>query len=449
MLGAIIGDIVGSRFEFNPTNDYDFELFTNECGYTDDTICTIAVADALLKGRDFGESLHEWCNRYPCAKGGYGGRFAQWVRSSNPQPYGSYGNGSAMRVSPVAWYNIFEYDVLHDAVESASCTHNHIEGIKGALAVAYAIHDCRGYFRGKLSEGADKETIMKGLRRAIEFTAYDININKNDVINKFDETCQGTVPVALWIISNSHSFEDAVRKAVSLGADADTLGAIVGSIAEVIWGIPEWIKVRAMSYLPEGMQQVVREFRKHVRGKYPDTKKEVEAKEESFIKMYWKLALGNSALAVEGKDPLPSKKVVATADSWKTNPLPDDPNAVSLLECHIEVSAEDMETLRKGHIPDAQEDHWFMYCDDEYIRYYRSWTGMCVYEAHYRKAADGRYLIDHLAINKHVIEFGVGGDRPANKLFLYLLTAEIGGDERRAWNNYINAWETNAIKYAK
>jgi hypothetical protein len=106
----------------------------------------------------------------------------------------------------------------------------------------------------------------------------------------------------LWIISNSHSFEDAIRKAVSLGADADTLGAIVGSIAEVIWGIPKWMKERAMSYLPEDMQQVVKEFRKQVHGKFPDTEKEVKSKSEFFIKMYWKLALGNSALAVEGKD---------------------------------------------------------------------------------------------------------------------------------------------------
>jgi ADP-ribosylglycohydrolase len=274
MLGAIIGDIVGSRFEFNPTNDYDFELFTDKCGYTDDTICTIAVADALLKGRDFGKSLHEWCNRYPCAMGGYGGRFGQWVRSSNPQPYGSYGNGSAMRVSPVAWYNVSEYAMKLDAAASAICTHSHIQGIWGAMAVAYAIYDCRGYFRGKLSKDADKDTIMKGLRRAIEIAHYDINIRKEDVINKFDETCPGTVPVAFWIISNSHSFEDAIRKAVSLGADADTLGAIVGSIAEVIWGIPTWMKERAMSYLPEAMQQVVKEFRKQVHGKFPNTKEE-------------------------------------------------------------------------------------------------------------------------------------------------------------------------------
>ena len=103
MLGAIIGDIVGSRWEFNPTNDYNFRWLSNENSFTDDTICTVAVADALLKRQDFGESIHEWCNRYPCPMGGYGGRFAQWVRSDNPLPYNSFGNGAAMRVSPIAW----------------------------------------------------------------------------------------------------------------------------------------------------------------------------------------------------------------------------------------------------------------------------------------------------------------------------------------------------------
>ena len=106
MLGAIIGDIVGSRFEFNPTNNYNFELFTDECGFTDDTICTVAVADAILRDREFGESIHDWCRRYPHPMGSYGGRFAQWVRSDNPKPYGSYGNGAAMRVSPIAWAHL-------------------------------------------------------------------------------------------------------------------------------------------------------------------------------------------------------------------------------------------------------------------------------------------------------------------------------------------------------
>ena len=257
MLGAIIGDIVGSRFEFNSTNDYDFELFTDECGFTDDTICTCAVADALLKGKDFGESIHEWCRKYPHPMGAYGGRFAQWVRSDDPQPYGSFGNGSAMRVSPVAhWYDNVD-EVLVAAAATALPSHNHPEGIKGAQTVALAIFKALSYHRYQEVPLHIDEIIQE----CVEFSGYNINIKKEDVINRFDETCQGTVPVALWIISQSNSFEDAIRKAVSLGADADTLGAIVGSIAEAIWGIPENIKVKALSYLDDEMKNLLQKWR--------------------------------------------------------------------------------------------------------------------------------------------------------------------------------------------
>ena len=125
MLGAIIGDIIGSRWEFNPTNDYNFELFSDKNGFTDDTICTVAVADAILRDREFGESIHEWCRRYPHPMGGYGGRFAQWVRSDNPQPYGSYGNGSAMRISPVGWLANSEDEIMKLAKAVSEVTHNH------------------------------------------------------------------------------------------------------------------------------------------------------------------------------------------------------------------------------------------------------------------------------------------------------------------------------------
>ncbi len=254
MLGAIIGDIVGSRWEFNPTNDYNFEWLSEENGFTDDTICTVAVADALLHERDFGECIHDWCRRYPSPKGGYGGRFAQWVHSDDPQPYNSFGNGSAMRVSPVAhWYDNVD-EVLDAAAATALPSHNHDEGIKGAQTVALAIFRALQY--GKQAP----EHIDDILDECVQFSGYDINIIKADVINRFDETCQGTVPVALWIIGLSDSFEDAVRKAVSLGADADTLGAIVGSIAEAIWGIPNEIKHEIMEYLPDEMKAIVSEF---------------------------------------------------------------------------------------------------------------------------------------------------------------------------------------------
>ena len=257
MLGAIIGDIVGSRWEFASTNDYDFEWLSQENGFTDDTICTVAVADALLHDRDFGESIHEWCNRYPNPMGGYGGRFAQWVHSDNPQPYNSYGNGSAMRVSPVAhWFTNID-EVLDAAAGTALPSHNHDEGIKGAQTVALAIFRALQFQQYKEDVALHIDEI---LQECLQFSGYDINIRKEEVINRFDETCQGTVPVALWIIGISDSFEDAVRKAVSLGADADTLGAIVGSIAEVIWGIPEEMEQAILDYLPDDMKEVVAEF---------------------------------------------------------------------------------------------------------------------------------------------------------------------------------------------
>ncbi len=260
MIGAIIGDIVGSRWEFNSTNNYNFEWLSDNNDFTDDTICTIAVADALLKGRDFGESIHEWCNRYPHPMGGYGGRFAQWVQSDTPLPYNSFGNGAAMRVSPVAWAaNDLEFKYLLPMAEkSAACTHNHPEGIKGAQVVAIAIE--YGIELPCHHPNFTHKDVVELVEACAIFGKYNIDIKKEDVLNRFDETCQGTVPVALWIIGNSTSFEDAVRKAVSLGADADTLGAIVGSIAEAIWGIPKEMQLEIMRYLPSDMKKVVIQF---------------------------------------------------------------------------------------------------------------------------------------------------------------------------------------------
>lgn len=258
MIGAIIGDIVGSRWEFNPTNDYNFELFSKENGFTDDTICTVAVVDALLKGRNYGASIHEWCRRYPHPMGGYGGRFAQWVHNDNPQPYNSFGNGAAMRVSPVAWAYDERENALDAAKQTAECSHNHPDGIKGAQTVALAI-----FLALKERMHCDRLTskqIINILDECVSFSGYNIDIRKEDVQNRFDETCQGTVPVALWIIGQSQSFEDAIRKAISLGADADTLGAIVGSIAEVIWGIPEDYLEMSVRYLPSEMIQIVIDF---------------------------------------------------------------------------------------------------------------------------------------------------------------------------------------------
>lgn len=249
MLGAIIGDIAGSKYEFAPTNDYNFEMFAPGSGFTDDTICTIAVADAILKGVDYGESIHRWCRKYPSPKGGYGGRFHGWVLSDTPTPYDSFGNGSAMRVSTIGWAYDDDLSVMAQAARTAECTHNHPEGVKGAQAVALAIFLAR--------KGRTRQELLE---MAHDIFGYDLDIDEAEVRNRFDETCQGTVPVAFWIIGQSNSFEDAVRRAVALGADADTLGAITGSIAEAIWGIPEWMKAKAWSYLTDEMKSVLRSF---------------------------------------------------------------------------------------------------------------------------------------------------------------------------------------------
>lgn len=262
MLGAIIGDIVGSVYEFNPTDDYNFEMFKKGSSFTDDTICTIAVADALLKGRDYGESIHEWCRKYPNPSGGYGGSFNLWVLSDKPKPYGSFGNGSAMRVSPIGmWYTNDLERLLEEAKKSAECTHNHPEGIKGAQCIAEAIRMAQSDDFGVFEYCGDKEEFAKDIRDyVLSAYDYDIEIDYENYRGIFNETCQGTVPQALDIIGRSTGFEDAIRRAVSLGADADTLGAIVGSIAERIWGIPDDIRKKALSYLTDEMRSVVEEF---------------------------------------------------------------------------------------------------------------------------------------------------------------------------------------------
>lgn len=248
MIGAIIGDIVGSRFEFNNTSNFNFELFTNRCDFTDDTICTIAIADALLNTYNYKEKLQEWCKAFPNPMGGYGGSFACWVRSNNPQPYNSFGNGSAMRVSPIAWCFDTLDEVQEEARRTAIVTHDHPEGIKGAVATATAIYMARKYGKEQM------------LRTITSF--YPTWVEPLLGKNKFDETCQGTMPVVFGIINKANSFEEAIRYAIAVGGDSDTIGAIVGSIAEAIWEIPIELQNIAMSYLPQNMKNIIDKFYK-------------------------------------------------------------------------------------------------------------------------------------------------------------------------------------------
>lgn len=251
MIGAIIGDIIGSRFEFNNTNKLDFDLFGPKCDFTDDTICTVAIADAAMNGdKDYGKKLHEWCNRYRYPMGGYGGSFARWVASDNPQPYNSFGNGSAMRVASIGWLFDTLKEVRIEAEKTALPTHNHPEGIKGAVATAEAIFLARKY--GK------KEML------AAMTLYYPQGVEPMLGQNRFDETCQGTMPVVFGIINKATSFEEAIRYAIAVGGDSDTIGAITGSIAEACWGVPRAYYDEAMDYLPDDMKTIVEQFYKKV-----------------------------------------------------------------------------------------------------------------------------------------------------------------------------------------
>ena len=276
MLGAMIGDIAGSKYEFNNTFDYDFEMFGEGCDFTDDTICTVAVADAILNGRSYQESLLDWCRRYPSPKGAYGGRFAQWIRSLDPEPYNSFGNGSAMRVSPVAWLFDDLSQILEEAEKTALPTHNHPEGIKGAKAVAHAIwHFRKSRFSEESKDSENEET--KGLKNENAKASKDENETIQGFMSiarsyyedfdtrvypkgKFDETCMDAVPLSFYLLSQASSFEDAIRLAISHGGDSDTIGAIVGSTAEARFGIPQEMKEKAISYLPDDMKEVLKQF---------------------------------------------------------------------------------------------------------------------------------------------------------------------------------------------
>lgn len=255
MLGAIIGDIVGSPFEFaNVTKFRNTPLFTPGCEFTDDTICTVAVAEALLTGEPFGEALRRWCLRYHNPKGGYGGSFKAWLHSDYPVPYNSWGNGAAMRVSPCGWAFNSEAETLRAALASAAPTHNHVEGLIGASCVARAIFRLRTDHYPSFHNGT-----VANLVEECYGEDWWAHLPARGV---FDETCQGCVPLAFNICDKSADFESALRHAVEYGGDTDTLCAIVGSLAEARWGIPVEIREKSLSYLPNEMLNVIVEFEK-------------------------------------------------------------------------------------------------------------------------------------------------------------------------------------------
>ena len=258
MLGAAIGDIAGSRFEFDNHRDTDFELFHPDSDFTDDTVCTTAVADWVQQGcgDDLASILRDWYAAYPSPKGAYGGRFLQWLQSDNPQPYNSWGNGSAMRVSAVGWAFGTLEETLYFAEQSAVVTHNHPEGIKGAQAVAAAIFWARN--------GINKAQIQENITRQF---GYRLNQSCDQIRPhyRFNESCQETVPQAITAFLESSGFEHAVRLAVSLGGDSDTLAAITGSIAEACYGIPAAMRERVLAILPRRIAETLLAFESSIR----------------------------------------------------------------------------------------------------------------------------------------------------------------------------------------
>lgn len=283
MLGAIVGDIVGSVYEWHNIKTKEFPLFRDDCFFTDDTVMTCAVAEAVMNGGtkdDFIDAMKKYGRMYPNAD--YGGHFGAWLLSDDRKPYNSFGNGSAMRISPCAWVmncgfcartGLWPTQGRAMAKLSAEVTHNHPEGVKGAMATADAIFMCRFYFGGYCKDYStpiddDPDECKRRIKSHIERTyGYDLSSKTLDEIRpaySFNETCQETVPQAILAFLESTDFEDAIRNAISLGGDSDTLAAITGSIAEAAYGIPDSIKEKAYSYLDEPLRDVLRRWKKFI-----------------------------------------------------------------------------------------------------------------------------------------------------------------------------------------
>lgn len=248
--GSICGDIIGSAYEWEPVKTTDFNLFSKNSTFTDDTVCTIAVADAIATGCSFQEKMLQWCHNYPHV--GYGSHFRKWQTLEIPLPYGSWGNGSAMRVSPAGAYANSLDEALSLAKDSASITHNHPEGIKGAQAVAAAIY--------LALNGSSKKEIKDYIERKFYYnlSRYYTDIQPD---YSFDVSCAGSVPESIICFLESHDYESAIRLAVAFGGDADTMAAITGGIAAAYYGIiPEKIIQKCESLLPEDMKSVIDRF---------------------------------------------------------------------------------------------------------------------------------------------------------------------------------------------
>jgi len=471
MIGAIIGDIVGSVYEFkhqkfNSEEKGKFPLFTKECSFTDDTVMTIAVAEALLNGgseKNFIDSMKKFGRLYPNPTGGYGPRFGSWLFSDDRKPYNSFGNGSAMRVSPCAWFAKSLEEAEELAERSAIVTHNHPEGIKGAKAIAAAIYLVRtgafaegtsaidikcivqDDFEAKVQAGivppmqtlraedmenlgaflesnrdqrdpeeskkqidayleslkhgaSVRETRIKECRAKLrEYLEgkYGYNLSRTlDEIRpsyKFNEICQETVPEAIIAFLESESFEDAIRNAVSLGGDADTLAAITGSIAEAEYGIEHDTLTMAISYLDDNLSSV--------------------------INAWLDRGLPTGVYMVNNSGPL-------DYNHWG----PREFSKPHKIEANIRISESQLARIRFGLWPEQMEDKWFIYFEDGRVCCHRSWTGHKIYEAKVKRNDSG-YTIPEIIVERDAKLYSQTDDAEDVRGFFYLMGRGILGME--------------------
>lgn len=416
MLGAVIGSIVGSTYETHHTNDYYFDLFPEGSRITDDTVCTVAVAEALINEKPIGKTIHEWGRKY--VKLGYlkgvSGNFAKWLANDKPTPYGSYGSGSAMRVSAIGmWHRADPFRCMETAIESALCTHNSTEGVMGAICVAESVRQAmmRDAFTHTPREGdflsasesndqiipfkggsdPDQTIPFKGgsgpaesqpshfCSRLLEHYYPDVDCDHTKHTNAFETRSRDTVPFALDIVRRSNSFEDAIRRAVTMGGDADTLAAIVGGIAEQMWEIPQEMEDKAMTIVPSQMRNTIERF-------------------------YYSLGQKGHSLLGRRKHYLPGESVPkkATGDMWDLQEL--DESKSKTIKVNFWISGRHMERLRMGLAPGTMDGGWLMYCTENEIHWCRAWTPIAktVFVAKY-KHLHGNYNIYELRANCEMV----------------------------------------------
>ncbi len=374
MIGAIIGDIVGSVYEWNNIKTKEFPLFCEDCFFTDDTVMTIATADAILNGGkvdNFIDSYKKWGRLYPNYD--YGVRFNKWIHSDDREPYNSWGNGSAMRVSPCGWAakSLDEAETL--AAQSAAVTHNHPEGIRGAQATAAAIYLAR--------TNSNKSRIKRYIENKY---GYDLGKSLDEIRPTyiFNESCQDTVPQAIIAFLESKSFEDAIRNAISLGGDSDTLAAITGSIAEAAYRVRSDTITKAFFFLDNKLSTVIN-------------------------------------LWMDSGKPVGTP---ATKMDWKTNEF----SIAHTIHGEIRFTETQFARVRQGLLPEQMEDKWFAYCEGNTLCFHRSWTGSKIFEAEIHKYGEN-YRITDIKVERDGEIYSCTNDMHDYRTFKFLMAVALLG----------------------